>query len=102
MALRHIIRNEQSIGIRVKKYFSLEQSRYIIDEYCKTLGHGTRGLVFQPTNEVNIFDNKVSHGHNFRFFFKPYRPGLCKKVLSWTVPSHHSVDFRLKIIECDK
>jgi hypothetical protein len=53
MALRHIVRNEQSIGIRAKKYFSLDQSRYILDEYCKTLGHRTHGLVFQPINEVH-------------------------------------------------
>ena len=60
MALRHIVRNEQSIGIRAKKYFSLDQSRYIMDEYCKTLGHRTHGLFFQPTNEVIRNYNEVA------------------------------------------
>ena len=56
MALHRIVRKEEAIGIRAKKFWSLEQSRYVAEEYSKELCHGTHGLVFQPYNEVFFID----------------------------------------------
>lgn len=72
-------KNSESFGVRVKGFWDINKTKWILEEFSPTLAHGTDGLIFSPAYDY-------------------YEPGQCPSLLKWKPPEINTVDFLLKIV----
>eukprot|EP00731_Ephydatia_muelleri_P011049 Em0005g1635a len=65
-------KNSESFGVRVKGFWDLHKTKWILEEFAPTLAHGTDGLIFSPAYDY-------------------YEPGQCNSLLKWKPPEINTV-----------
>jgi mRNA-capping enzyme len=85
IAVQHgsIDKQAEPFSVRLKQFWDVRDTRWVLDRFVPKLTHGNDGLVFNPLQD-------------------PYTPGQSPSVLKWKPPSLNTVDFKLAVVEIDR